>query len=296
MRQSFLRIASVSIAVLFISLSATGDAGAQPAGSAKTGPKGSAFGGKKKGGKQDPKIQEAKRLFDEGSELYAQGNYEKAIELWEKSYDLSKAPLIFDNIAHAYERFGKPKQAYEYLSKWREAAPESEHETLDARLKNLEERIRKDEQAEKERLEKEKLAREEAERKRREDAKPPVFPIVLAAAGGALVVGGVVVDIIAASKRPDKDQACRAAGERLVCAASEQNAIKSSNTLAYIGDGLWIGGGIAAAVGLVLFLTHKTPATAEEKTSSSKSLKITNAKIEPLIGQSSGGLWISGQF
>ncbi len=293
MRHSFFGIAALSIAALTVTVFHTPEAGAQPAGAPKTGAKGSTFGAKKKGLKQDPKIQEAKRLFDEGSDLYAQGNYEKAIELWQKSYELSKEPLIFDNIAHAYERFGKPKEAYDYLSKWRASAPESEHETLDARLSNLEDRIKKDEQAEKERLEKEKLAREEAERKRLEDAKPPLFPIVLAAAGGALVVGGVVVDIIAASKRPDKDSACRAAGDRLLCAASEQDAIKSSNTLAFIGDGLWIGGGIAAAVGLVLILTHKPPPPADEK--SAKAL-IQNTKIAPAFGYQSGGLTVSGQF
>lgn len=289
MRQSFFRIAILSIAAITIPVFATAESKAQGTKSSKGG-KGTGFGGKKKGGKLDPKIQEAKRLLDEGSEYYAQGNYEKAIELWEKSYDLSKEPLIFDNIAHAYERFGNPKKAYEYLSKWRETSPESEHETLDARLKNLEDRIRKDEEAEKERLEKERKAREEAERKRREQAALPILPIALAGAGGAMVVGGIVVDIVASSKRPDKDQVCRTSGDRLVCAASDQDAIKTSNTLAYIGDALWIAGGLAAAAGIVLIVTHKPPGPADEKTS------LVQTKIAPAVGYRSGGLVVSTQF
>src|SRR5262245_16617948 len=55
---------------------------------------------------KDPKLAEAKKLFDQGSEAYADGKYEDAVNLWLKSYDLSGKPLIFESIGNAYERMG----------------------------------------------------------------------------------------------------------------------------------------------------------------------------------------------
>src|SRR4051794_299028 len=71
--------------------------------------------GKKAPPAKDPKLAEAKKLFDEGSEAYGNGRYEDAVKAWEKSYELSGKPLIFESIASAYERLGNKKKAREYL-------------------------------------------------------------------------------------------------------------------------------------------------------------------------------------
>src|SRR6478672_10379905 len=97
-------------------------------------------------GKPDGKNNEAKKLFDDGAAAYTQGNYEAAIDAWTKAYDISKKPLIFESIANAYERLGEAKKAREYLSKWRDVAPKDEQDLLDARIKNLDARVARDEE------------------------------------------------------------------------------------------------------------------------------------------------------
>ena len=48
--------------------------------------------------------EKARLLFKEGDGHYAAGRYEKAIELFEQAYELSKRPDLLFNLANAYER------------------------------------------------------------------------------------------------------------------------------------------------------------------------------------------------
>jgi tetratricopeptide (TPR) repeat protein len=51
--------------------------------------------------------EEAKPYFDNGVRAYASGNYEKAIELYQKSAELDSAnPYSFYSLGHAYEKKG----------------------------------------------------------------------------------------------------------------------------------------------------------------------------------------------
>jgi tetratricopeptide (TPR) repeat protein len=246
---------------------------------------------KKQGGKLDPKMAEAKRLFDDGATAYSEGNYEKAIESWEMSYDISKKELICESIANAYERLGKPKQARDYLIRWRDAAPPDERGTLDARVKNLEERIAREEEAERQsQAEREKR---EKDQKQPSTAPPPssisVPGIVLAGVGVGAVAAGVVLDIVAAGKRPDESVSCRASGDRQLCLASDRDAIETSNRLAFVGDILWIGGSVAAAVGGVLLVTHGL-SSSKAKTEQSAFV------VAPIVTPIGGGVVISSSF
>ena len=110
--------------------------------------------------KKDPKYLEAKRLFEKGEELYDKGDYEKAIESWELSYDLSEADLILESVANAYERLGQVEKARDYLGRWRAVAPENEQASLDARLAKLDERIAKSKAAQQAKEAKEKAAKD----------------------------------------------------------------------------------------------------------------------------------------
>lgn len=252
----------------------------------------------KKPGALDPKLAEAKRLFDHGAELYGQGSYEQAIAEWERSYEISKKPLIFESIANAYERLGKAAKAREYLARWREAAPPEEHELLDARIKNLEARSR-EERAEAARQEAAARAdRERAERERaaRAGAGTSIPGAVLAAGGAGAVIVGVTLDLIAAGRRPGEDEGCVVTGERRVCSAAVQSGIESSNTLATVGDIAWIVGGVAAAAGVFLIVTHEpapAPASAIEARPACGGSAI---RIAPLAGPSGGGLSVAGRF
>jgi tetratricopeptide (TPR) repeat protein len=218
--------------------------------------------------KPEAKNNEAKKLFDDGAAAYTQGNYEAAIEAWSKAYEISKKPLIFESIANAYERLGEAKKAREYLAKWRDVAPKDEQDLLDARIKNLDARVIRDEELETARkVEAEKSGRAEEERNRQRapggGGGTSVPGVVLIGVGGAAVAVGVTLDIIAGIRRPAPDTACKTVDTGQICKSSSRDAISSSNTLALAGDILWIVGAAAAVGGAALVITHKPPAGKE---------------------------------
>ncbi len=241
----------------------------------------------------DPGTAQAKRLFDDGAAAYAKGNYEEAIHLWEQSYELSRRPLIFESIANAYERLGDPRKARDYLIRWREAAPRDEWDLLDDRIKNLDARVKREDQleaerrAEEERARKAQATREEAIRVAAapKDTGAPLPALVLMGVGGAAVAVGLTFDAIAGIRRPDAKTACAPtqSGTEL-CRSDDASAIKSSNTFATVGDVTWIAGAVVGAAGTVWFFT-KRRAPAADTTS-----------ITPIVGPRGAALSLSRSF
>ena len=250
---------------------------------------------------------EAKRLFNQAHLAYRRGDYEEAILKWEQSFDLSGEPLIYLSIANAYERLGDPEQALDYLTRWREKAPRREHEELDQRIESLQRRVddkraeeerRKREEEErlakeKERLEKERQRKLEELRQQEEESATDVWMITgwsMVGVGGAAVIAGLVVDGVAASKRPDQDEACTDSGDGLLCRDARRDDIESSNTLAIAGDVTWIVGGIVAAGGVVALLTLAGDDGDEDTNASAR------PRFAPWVGPRSGGLAVHGNF
>ena len=62
------------------------------------------------------------------------------------------------------------------------------------------------------------------------------------------------MDAVAASKRPEQDEACIDSAGQLLCRESMRNDIESSNTLALAGDITWIAGAAVAASGATLLI------------------------------------------
>lgn len=241
--------------------------------------------------KKDPKYLEAKRLFEKGEELYSKGDYEKAIESWEMSYELTEADLILESIANAYERLGQIEKAREYLARWRDAAPEDERPALDERLTKLDQRIAKIKAAEQEKAAKEK-AEKDAQAKR--DAEPRaksggglfVPGIVIAGAGAGVAIAGGVFDFLAYRKRPDQSAVCATSPDgKLLCRDSSRTAIEQSNTFAIIGDIALIAGGAAVAAGVVLTVLKSGTKKDEAKTA-----------VAPWYLPGGGGLMAGGRF
>lgn len=204
----------------------------------------------------------AEKIFHEAAEAYTAGDYEKAATLWQKSYDLSKEPELFENIGNAYERLGRPKEARDALAKWRDVAPAAERAILDRRIANLDARIAREDAEEQKR-------QEEADRLRQaeEDAKAnegkgggrlSIPGVIVASIGGALVITGVVVAAVGAGERPDEAEVCKVTGERNLCATSAKPTIDASNAKTIAGDVLWITGAAAMAVGGVLLIVEAT--------------------------------------
>ncbi len=242
--------------------------------------------------KKDPKYLEAKRLFEKGEELYSKGDYEKAIESWELSYDLSEADLILESVANAYERLGQVEKARDYLGRWRASAPEDEHAALDARLAKLDERIARDKVAQQAKDAKDKAAkdaqakREAEERADREGGKLFVPGIVIAGVGAGAAITGGVLDILALNGRPDASAVCaESAGGKLLCRESSRAAIEQSNTFATVGDILLIAGTATAAVGVVLVVVK-----------SGKKKDETKAAATPWFLPGGGGILVGGKF
>jgi tetratricopeptide (TPR) repeat protein len=63
------------------------------------------------------RAESAEELFDEGQRAYDAGDYARAVDRWEASYQLSKEPGLLFNIAQAYRRAGNCTRA---LSSYRQ--------------------------------------------------------------------------------------------------------------------------------------------------------------------------------
>jgi len=268
---------------------------------------------------------EAKRLFDQARLSYDRGRYEDAISMWEKSYDLSGEPLIFESIANAYERLGDAKQARDSLAKWRAEAPQNERAALDERLASLDARINRDEDqarleaerhkhdqqdqqaSEQERArvaaERQKLqAQEQATQEHEAEVKRRVIAgWTLGGVGVAAVVTGVVLDAVAAGSRPDAQTACGTGSDGQVCRASQRSDIEHSNTLALAGDVTWIAGSAVTVTGAVLLLTAYLGGEPEAEPSATPSPSSTptrkpSARLLPLLAPGTIGLGLSGRF
>ena len=68
---------------------------------------------------------EAKRRFEEGQILYSLGEYESAIDLFRRAYELSGASALLFNIAQAHRLNGNCRQAMEIYRHFVRLTPES---------------------------------------------------------------------------------------------------------------------------------------------------------------------------
>jgi hypothetical protein len=109
--------------------------------------------------------------------------------------------------------------------------------------------------------------------------------------GGAAVIAGLVMDGVAASKRPDEAEACTESGDGLLCRDALRDDIESSNTLAIAGDVTWIAGGLIAAGGVVVLLTLAGGDGDDADDASARA-----PRVVPWAGPNGGGVGVSGRF
>jgi iron complex outermembrane receptor protein len=83
----------------------------------------------------------ARELYQNGAVLYEEGRYEDAIAAWEEAYRLSGRAALLYNMANAYERAGRWKEAMDSLQRYRAYASADERETLDRRIRNIDRRL-----------------------------------------------------------------------------------------------------------------------------------------------------------
>jgi hypothetical protein len=252
----------------------------------------------------DPRTAEAKKLFEQATDAYGQGRYEDAIRDWQKSYELSGKPLIFESIANAYERLGDKQKARDYLAKWRAEAPQGERQQLDARIEALDARIaaekaQKDEAAKKSADD---AGAAKAERDAQERARSTRLALAIAVGGaGVLAVGaGIVMGAVGAGQRPDVSDACATTGGQTLCKATAKDALEGSSTLVVAGDVTWIAGAVlVAAGGALLFTLPPAPSKAKEAPKGAAGEGRAPRRfvsVVPVVGPNGGGLGVLGRF
>ena len=163
---------------------------------------------------QDANEDDARALYEQGAEAYAQEDYQAAIDAWQEAYILSGRSEFLFNIANAYERMGDLEAAMDYLVRYRDEGSPEQRDMLDKRIRELEKQAKaegkdvkapKAEKAPREKPEREaREPRDKPEKEAREPRQartprarggvdvPRVAGLVLAPAGAALVVGGGV--------------------------------------------------------------------------------------------------------
>lgn len=170
----------------------------------------------------DETSSEARRLYTEGKAHYAQGHYEQAAQLFQRSYALSESPALLFNMAQAH-RLAGPEHCSKALILYKSylsALPEAENR------KEVEERITElgecsPRPAPSEPAPPAALPLREAKPDRQEEAPPPAptvrrpassglptGPVLTTGAGAALLVAGGVLYYRAWDKHREAERVC----------------------------------------------------------------------------------------
>lgn len=154
------------------------------------------------------------QLFTDSAERYREGKFDEAAALLERAYSLHQEPVLLYNLGRAYEGMGDYEKAVEAYEKYVQEAPEAkDRPSIERRLETLKAELQKrKELEEKER----RLAEERAKQKqtpsptpeRREESWfPGPLPYVVAGAGIASLGAGAFFGLQANSRRSDADAA-----------------------------------------------------------------------------------------
>lgn len=233
--------------------------------------------------------EEARRLYEQGIDLYSHGSYEEAIASWERSYKIKPWSKLKKFMADSHEKIGKSanlRQAAALLREYVPSAPQDEREAIDNRITKLEQRAAEREKAEKA---KSQVVVIKPETKAPEPS-PPVLGIVLTGLGVVTTGTGVALGLLASGRRPDAAEVCRDASGRQLCQASAKDAIDASSGLALAADVTWITGALVAGAGVVLIVTHGP------KREPPPGKRTARFRIAPALGAGAGGALVSGVF
>ncbi|NVB40291.1 hypothetical protein G6O69_20785 [Pseudenhygromyxa sp. WMMC2535] len=247
---------------------------------------------------QDPSLQdpeqsdEAGRYGDAALDAFQSGDYQAAIENFERAFELSNNPNNLFNIGRVYEEWGKLELAVEHYKKFL-AQPGVSLEYRKAALERLEV------------LEKTIAATKAGEAEAEPQPEPPA-PVVdaggdssidagpqpdterrrkqrnagyalLGVGGVALIAGGIVGGLTASTSASLRDEADPERREQLV---------DRGNTLAPTADALLISGATLAVVGLIVTLTALPKRGQQSKATA----------LAPSFGSHGGGLTLVHRF
>ncbi len=86
---------------------------------------------------------DARRQFTQGEQAYRVGNYDEAVELWQRAYSMDPRPRIQYNLSQAFERLGRLEEAVAALDAYLRDTPPDDplYGEANARLAALRQRV-----------------------------------------------------------------------------------------------------------------------------------------------------------
>ncbi len=218
-----------------------------------------------------PDERRALELYRRGDQSYDEGNYDAAIEAFEAAFALSRRPVLLFNIANAHERAGKLIEAKTALGRYRTVADAAQYATIDARIANLDARMKAATEAKVEVERSRRTAIEEARREAAAEATascpavPAPVPVpdapapeehplrpaayALIGVGGTSLVAAAILGGLALSARSEARDLCN--GD--LCQDAAASALDRDRLLSISAD-VAVGIGAATVVGGALML------------------------------------------
>ena len=240
---------------------------------------------------------QVEELSGKGAAAYKAGDFDTAIEYFDKAYALEPVANLLYNIARCHEKNGDPEKALEYYEKFI-LAPDIDEGARESALKKSTQMrdlidAREDLERDKERQDREREERKKrelednkstdpVEKKKVDEGGPGVGAWAALGTGGLLIIGGAVAGGMAMGQQTAFDEA--------TTIEDKQAARASGQTLALVADGLYVAGAIGVGVGAFLVLTsgggEQEAAASDDET----------AQVTPWVGAGSGGVDVRWRF
>lgn len=232
---------------------------------------------------------QARTLFLAGQTYYDQGEYELALEQFERAYALSPRSLLLLNATNAAERAGNLPVAIRHLEEYLAQEPEAPNrETLERRLDAMQRRLARQEAGA---SQEEPTTSETAETTEAADAEagapedvadvedePRVgigTPAIIAySAGGA---GLALFTTFGALTLTENSSLADGCGATRACSEDDLSSLRTYGILADVGMGIGIAG---AAAGTVLLILHRKKARGNDEGA---------ASVTPWLDRTGGG-------
>lgn len=202
----------------------------------------------------------AREQYSLAAEAFGQGRFQEALNGFTRAYEYSSRGELLYNIGATHDRLGHRESALRFYQDYVEAIPDADNRDYTvARMAVLEREIVEAAAAEAA-AEDAIAAREAAATVQVDGATEPnasaddsgakVPAIALISVAGAAAVGAVVTGVLALGQRGELEDACPG----FVCTSDNQSELDRLNTLTITTDVLIGVAGVAAVVGVVLFV------------------------------------------
>ncbi|QED25703.1 tetratricopeptide repeat protein [Microvenator marinus] len=204
---------------------------------------------------QSSSAEKVEQLSKDATAKYREGDFNAAIELFQKAYDIEPVPNLLFNIARCHEKLEEWDKAIGFYQKF-VVEPDVEKDARQAAVDRID-ALNEVKQA---------LAAQDRDTTTPDDGgdkqveAPPAevsnspdntWSYIMLGSGAGLIGGGVLFGVLASSKQSDFEQSTDV-GEK-------QDLRSSGQTFAMVADGLYITGAVVGLIGVYMLLTADEP-------------------------------------